>query len=254
MWPFKKRETQEERELDLTLNEEDVKKFKGKKLKFDSVKHEYSLGDTILTSVTTCIKTFFEPFDRDYWADYIANRDGKTTEEVLYEWQEQQDWGNKVHKLIENYIKKGKLKKDYPNEVLKAIDFLRSLPSAKITPEKTVFSIKWMVAGKIDVVIETPEGVILIDWKTIKKLRMENSYQQAKAPLSHLDDCNYNRYVLQLNLYKTLFEQQFGKKVIGMGIVKLADVGPLEYFPVEDFSREVGLMMDHFMKHRNRIV
>ena len=218
------------------------------------MKHEYSLGDTILTSVTDCIKTFFEPFDSDHWADYVADRDGKTTEEVLYEWQEKRDWGTKVHQLIEDYIKKGKQKKDYPHEVLEAIDlidFLRSLHDAKITPEKRVFSVEWRVAGTIDVVIETPEGVILIDWKTTKNLRMENSYRQAKAPINHLDDCNYNIYALQLNLYKAIFEQQSGKKVIKMGFVKLADAGPLEYFSVEDFSHEVNLMMKQFMISRS---
>ena len=34
MQPFKKQETQEERELDLALHEEGVEKLKGKKLKF----------------------------------------------------------------------------------------------------------------------------------------------------------------------------------------------------------------------------
>lgn len=226
----------------------------GKELKFDSVKHEYSLGDTILPSVTECIKTFFEPFDGNYWAGYVADRNGKTTEEVLCEWQEKRDWGDKVHKLIENYIKKGKQNKDYPNEVLEAIDFLRSLPDGKKTPEKIVFSTEWMVAGTIDVVIETPEGVMLLDWKTTKNLRMKNSYRQAKAPISHLDDCNYNIYALQLNLYKAIFEQQFGKKVIEIGFVKLPDVGPLEYFRVEDFSHEVDLMMKHWKRCKEQVV
>ncbi len=226
----------------------------GKKIQFDSVKHEYRLGDTILTSVTERIKTFFEPFDKNYWADYIADRDGKTREEVLYEWQEKVDWGDKVHKLIESYLKKGKQNKDYPHEVLEAIDFLRSLPDGKKTPEKIVFSEEWGVAGTIDVVIETPEGVILLDWKTTKNLRMENSYRQAKAPISHLDDCNYNIYALQLNLYKAIFEQQFGKKVTEIGFVKLPDVGQLEYFPVPDFSHEVDLMMKHWKHCKEQVV
>jgi len=253
MWPFKKQETQEEREV-IILNEEIRKsKLKGKKLKFDPVKHEYSLGDTILTGVTDCIKSFFEPFDRIYWAEYVANRDGKTTEGVLDEWQEKRMQGDKVHKLIQDYIN-GKQNEDYPNEVLKAIYFLQSLQDVKeITSEKIVYSIEWEIAGTIDVVIETSKGVILLDWKTTKNLRMDNSYRRAKSPISHLDDCNYNLYALQLNLYKSIFEQQFGKKVIEIGFVKLAEGEPLEYFSVKDLSHEIYLMMNHW-KQYNKIV
>ena len=34
--------------------------------------------------------------------------------------------------------------------------------------------------------------------------------------------------------------------MIEMGFVKLANVGPFEYFPVQDFSHEIGLMMEHW--------
>ena len=127
-----------------------------------------------------------------------------------------------------------------------AIEFLKQFSNEKLTPEMMVYSKEWMVAGTIDLVIETPQGVILLDWKTTKNLRTENSYRKAKAPIDHLDDCNYVKYALQLNFYKELFERQFRKKVIEIGFVRLTNVEPSEYFPVEDLSREVELMMDYW--------
>ncbi len=240
------KEEQENLEVNKEIN------VKEDELKFDPIKHQYLLRGNTLTSVTQCIKTFFEPFDRDYWASYVADRDGKRTEEILYQWEEKRDWGTKIHKFIEDYIN-GKQEKEYPREVLEAINFLRSLPHARMTPEMKVFSEEWMIAGTIDLVIETPEGIMLFDWKTTNNIKMENSFRQAKAPIDHLDDCNYIQYVLQLNLYKALFERYHGKKVVAMGFVKLVDTGPFEYFPVEDFSHEIGLMMEYW-KLRNRIV
>ena len=243
MWPFKKQE--EEIEL-LDLNNETIKKTKatGKKVKFDPVEHKYSIDGVELTSVTGFIKNFFEPFDRDYWANWVANRDGKITEEVLQDWKERRDYGKEIHKLIEDHIN-GKQLAEYPNEVFEAIKLLQALPIVKINSEIIVHSEDWMIAGIIDAVIETPEGIILLDWKTTRNLRMENSYRQAKDPISHLDDCNYNRYLLQLNMYRTLFEHCYGKKVIEMGFVNLPIEGAAKYFPVQDLSNSIKSMIEY---------
>ena len=226
MWPFKKREAEEEIEI-LELNNEKIKKIKaaGKKVKFDPVEHKYSIDGVELTSVTGFIKKFFEDFDRDRWARYVADRDGRMMEEVLKEWQERRDYGKKIHKLIEDHIN-GEQLEEYPNEVFEAIKLLQAIPNAKINSEIKVHSEDWMIAGIIDAVIETPEGIILIDWKTTRNLRMGNSYRQAKDPISHLDDCNYNKFLLQLNMYRALFEHCYGKKVIEMGFVNLPIEGP----------------------------
>jgi hypothetical protein len=216
-------------------------------LSFDPKKHEYSVGDAILTSVTKFIGNFFQPFDREYWADYVAKRDGKSTQEVLHEWIKKRDHGTNVHQLIEDHLK-GKYIEHYPNEVQEAIDFLQTLPSTNIIPEMKVHAMEWKLAGTIDAVIETPQGIILLDWKTTPNIKMDNPFQQAKPPIHHLDDCNYIKYALQLNMYKAILEQQ-GKKVIDMGLVKLEREKKFEHIPVKDFSTEVYLMMEHWKNH-----
>ena len=74
---------------------------------------------------------------------------------------------------------------------------------------------------------------------------MENPYEQAKSPISHLDNCNYVKYMLQLNLYKALFEKQHDKKVNNMFFVVLSNQNRSTYFPVEDLSNEINLMLKH---------
>ena len=221
------------------------------KLKFNESKHEYKLGDKVLPSVTKVIKSFFEPFDKDYWAKFIAMRDSKTKRQVLQDWKVKRDWGSKVHQLIEDHINDKRIK-NYPNEVSGAIDFLKTFNHKEITSELRVHSNEWLVAGTIDVVLETPEGVILLDWKTTKRpIRKENSFQQAKPPINHIGECNYNVYALQLNMYKALFEEAYGKKVIEIGFVILPESGPVEYFKVPDYSHEVYLMLDHWQNWRD---
>ena len=217
--------------------------MKSTKLKFNEEKHEYSVNGKVLSSVTEFISTFLEPFDRDYWSKYVADRDCNSQENILKQWEMKRDWGSKVHKLIEDHIN-GEKTEDHHNEVREAINFLKSIPHTKIKSELRVHSEELMIAGTIDVVLETPEGVMLFDWKTTSNLRMNNSFRQAKEPIEHLDDCNYVKFLLQLNLYKLLFERTYGKKVTGMGFVKLARKGEFQYFPAEDLTLEVDLMLD----------
>jgi ATP-dependent exoDNAse (exonuclease V) beta subunit len=217
------------------------------KLKFNESKHEYSLGKRKLPSVTDVISHFFEPFDKDYWAEYKADQRRVSKDTILEEWREKRDWGSKVHSLIEGHIK-GESRKNHSNEVEEAINFLKSTPHSKIESELRVYSPEWMIAGTIDVAMETPEGIMLFDWKTTSNLRMENSFRQCNRPISHLDDCNYSKFILQLNFYKALYEQSYGKKVVGMGFILLSDSEPYKYFHVDDHSEEVNSMIEHLIK------
>ena len=44
-------------------------------------------------------------------------------------------------------------------------------------------------------------GFWIDDWKTNAKLNFENKYQNLKYPLSHIADCNWNHYRIQLSFY-----------------------------------------------------
>ncbi|GAF95476.1 unnamed protein product, partial [marine sediment metagenome] len=89
---------------------------------------------------------------------------------------------------------------------------------------------EWMVwdkelkfAGSIDMVFENPDGTLQIyDWKRCKEIKKNNRWQSATtACISHLPDCNFWHYSLQLNTYKYMLEKNYGKKVTKMYLVCL---------------------------------
>lgn len=49
---------------------------------------------------------------------------------------------------------------------------------------------------------------LIMTHNTNKKISKTNIFQKMKDPISHLDDCNYNHYRLQISLYAWLLEQE----------------------------------------------
>jgi len=53
------------------------------------------------------------------------------------------------------------------------------------------------------------------DYKTNKAIKVNNPFQRMKDPISHLEDCNYNHYRLQLSLYAWMLIQH-GYEYMGL--------------------------------------
>ena len=80
------------------------------------------------------------------------------------------------------------------------------------------------IAGSIDMVYENPDGTLSIyDWKRCKEItRTTNWDQYALNPLiGHLPDTNFWHYSLQLNTYKKILEEKYGKTVSQLYLVRL---------------------------------
>jgi len=92
-----------------------------------------------------------------------------------------------------------------------------------IVPELIVHDEELGLAGTIDLVVETPDGLVLIDWKTNKKITTKG-YNNKKAlePIEDLDDCHLVKYSLQLSLYAYMLERQ-GWKIDMLLLVHLID-------------------------------
>jgi ATP-dependent exoDNAse (exonuclease V) beta subunit len=98
-------------------------------------------------------------------------------------------------------------------------------------PELKPYRTEWMIyyeelklSGSIDMIFENPDGTIQIyDWKRCKEIAYESDYGKfALTPcISHLPDTNFWHYSLQLNTYKTILEEKYGKKVTGLYLVCL---------------------------------
>lgn len=213
---------------------------------FDSKNHEYFVdGKKINYSVTGLIESFFPEFDSDYWSDKkaierIKIEGGKLTDENIYkvkkdilmEWEENRkdaaDKGTILHEKIENFYNNIEDNLDAP-EFTYFKNFIQKYP--KLKPYKTewrIFDSNLSLAGSIDMVYEKDNGdLFLFDWKRSTKIingaghLIESDYDYGFDELSHIADNSYNRYSLQLNLYKYIIESNYGKKISSMNLLIL---------------------------------
>jgi len=216
------------------------------RLTFDSKKHEYFVdGKKINYSVTGIIENFFPKFDLEYWSnkkakERIQTEGGKLSSEniskvkndILIEWEDNRkdaaDKGTILHEKIENYYNNIEDSIDAP-EFTYFKNFIKKYP--KLKPYKTewrIFDCNLSLAGSIDMVYEKDNGdLFLFDWKRSTKIvnsaghLIESDFDYGFDELSHIADNSYNRYSLQLNLYKYIIESNYGRKISSMNILVL---------------------------------
>jgi hypothetical protein len=88
---------------------------------------------------------------------------------------------------------------------------IKEAPSQKLTegiyPEHFVYLKSAALCGQSDRVEVIQQTVDIIDYKTNKEIKKEGfklwdgTRQKMTGPVSHLDDCNFNHYALQLSTY-----------------------------------------------------
>lgn len=246
-------------------------------MKFYEKEHKY-LDDENKNylSVTTLLHKF-EPYkDWNAIAEKYAKKNKRTKEDVLKEWDDNKNKasakGTKYHNEQELLlISEQGLVRD--NNICKlshvtTIEGIKEdhsviLENNTIYPEKMIWSRKYKVCGTADIV-EVVNGKINIkDFKSNKKLDFEsyNHYLHGKeklnSPLWHLDNCNWNIYQLQLNLYMFMFLQQNRKLKIGkMTILHIKfdendnAIETIEY-PVTNLQKEVKNLLDTYLTMKN---
>ncbi len=112
--------------------------------------------------------------------------------------------------------------------------------------ELLLYNDYYKVSGKADkIIIQTINGKRLVyidDYKTNENIKKKNEFQTFKSPLEHLDDCDWNKYKLQLTMYGVLLELA-GYEVVH---TQLTHVTPFGEFP-EPFDmmrKEVYTILD----------
>jgi ATP-dependent exoDNAse (exonuclease V) beta subunit len=81
-----------------------------------------------------------------------------------------------------------------------------------------------LLAGSIDMVYENDDGTLMIyDWKRSKEIKKTDNFLKFALTecISHLPDTNFWHYSLQLNTYKKMIEEKYGKKVTKLCLVCL---------------------------------
>ena len=210
-------------------------------IEFDEPTHVYTIdGDSNYKSVTTWIHDFFPHFDADkIIAKMRAGKNwnpdnkyyGMTDDEIKEGWRlngkEASELGTAMHLNIEYYYNNEPYTPGFTeskeHELFQGYlqDHLQYKP---YRTEWTVYSKKYRLAGSIDMVYidpESPNKVVLADWKRSKEIKFNNRWEKGYGPLSGVDNCNYEHYCLQLNVYRMILEKYYNKQVTDMFLVIL---------------------------------
>jgi hypothetical protein len=237
-------------------------------IEFDEGPHIYTVhGQQGYTSVTTWNHHHFSLFDADaviqgilqnrrYKTDPEYKYYGKTSEMIKAEWDKNRDSasgaGTNMHYDIECYYNELEVSND-SIEFQYFKEFLRDFPNLEHIPKTNryykegehislvPYRTEWMIyyeelklSGSVDMVFENPkDGTIQIyDWKRCKEIAYENMYGKMALTesISHLPDTNFWHYSLQLNTYKKILEEKYGKRVTGLYLVCLHPDNPYKTY------------------------
>jgi ATP-dependent exoDNAse (exonuclease V) beta subunit len=137
------------------------------------------------------------------------------------------------------------------------INFVRDFPDLKpYRTEWTVYHDDVKISGSIDMIYENPDGTLSIyDWKRAKLITRINNFNKFALPpqICHLPDSNFWHYALQLNTYKAIIEQKYGKIVKNLFLVRLhpdAEEKNYELIELPDLSTEIK---DLFMERKKQL-
>lgn len=175
-------------------------------------------------------------FNRDILEAHSINENNFNIEKqaILDTWQSENkkscERGTKIHAQLENSFYKKKKNIDLAKyQVGGKFECIKD--STQLDLENGVYPeylISWdspsgklHVAGQIDLIAKKGNSIVILDWKTNKKLDLKGFYDsktkkttKMKFPLNSLDECNYSHYNLQLSTYAYMLTQKYPEFVI----------------------------------------
>ena len=189
-------------------------------------------------SVTEIVGDYFEAFDKHTIANNLVSNNPKymhlQAEDLIAKWDAARDYGTKIHKEIEDYLKESK----YPEEVksVYAVEWLKKYQlksDVDIFSEIKVYSTELNIAGSIDILAHDKKADTyeVIDWKTSKNIETKSfKNKMGTHPVtSNLQDCKFVHYSLQLSFYRYLLEQYYGLTINNQLIAHLKEDGCTGY-------------------------
>lgn len=182
--------------------------------------HTYQLGERDFTSVSKVLHSLEKPKNWKAIAKKYATKVGKTTEQVEAMWKEENEKsiirGKEYHSRKQNQLiiagfaqrrnVECTVKYYLPSGgKLHQPDF--RLEDSTIYTELMLWDEDSGISGTADEVEVINNTIYVNDHKTNKEIKKEGFYvhnvgkEKLLAPVNHLDDCNWNKYCLQLSLY-----------------------------------------------------
>ena len=228
------------------------------RLSYNEHTHTYST-DTChnFRNVTTVSKKPFKGFNANKVAMRCSQSRnpkyiGKSATTIKKGWENARKNGTLLHHAIELGLNDGYATVD--ESIESEFDFFISWMNNKENvgwePYRTewrIFDEELKVAGTLDALFVDSEGKFhLCDWKRCKAIH-KHAYKNSRSVVegfTHLIDCNFNHYAIQLNIYKYILERCYGVKVSTMRIVNLHPAFKnYQEFLVPEMSQEVQCLL-----------
>lgn len=221
------------------------------------------------SSVSKKLNSIQEPFDRQgislNMARGQARKSGRSVQdeqvEILSSWDknlnDSLDKGNWIHDGLENFHKLGTCDPKLDPVVKQLKPLYNSY--FKVYTEVLLFDRENMVAGQTDLVVQRQKGMTglfdFYDYKTNQKKGIQfDSIGRKKdpwkhynkfflPPFEHLEDCNYNRYSLQLSMYALMAVRLYGIKVGKLAMIFVDNNLRVRRFPVPYMMRDAEVLL-----------
>lgn len=227
--------------------------------------HQYfnKLTNEEYQSVSHVIDEYKDHFDADKMSKLVAKKKGMSQEEVLKEWDQIRDFacdrGTNLHEALENFIKFGEVDKNYKKVIESYINCVSKIINEnelkQIYSEILFYNHDTKIAGTSDICwVHNDETFTIGDFKTNKKFRYFSEYKNwMKYPISHLMECEFNKYTIQLSLYAYMCEVLTNKKCRGLIILYLnPDTGKFEPIHCNYLKHEIIMLLRDYKKHHQK--
>jgi len=230
--------------------------------------HVYFLDGSCenVISSTGFIHAFFSDFDADKQAaetltsvTFTKSKKNKnykyfgceTVQDLQQSWTKSRDLGIRLHGVIERYLN-GDPYTVEPENVQCFQQFLNFYNDKKFITwevcrtEWAIFDPETRLAGKVDYLGKREDGTyVMLDWKRVENIpdccfnrfrRPPRPAEKGYGVCSDMDNCKFNTYSLQQNLYKKILEKNYGIRVSKMLLVQC-------HPSIKDVKQKDGTMM-----------
>jgi hypothetical protein len=234
-----------------------------KNIRLHTKSHIYTVnGDSDYISVTTWNKSHFKKFNADLVIKKMMNSkkwdtspyNGMTPSQIKTQWKDcgikASCAGTRMHYQIECYYNDMDIEID-TLEMEYFEQFDNSL-GTNLIPYRT----EWMIydpilklAGSVDMLFtnDQDDTLHIYDWKRSKKICKTNYYDSSAITpcISHLPNCNFWHYALQLNTYKYIIEKHY-QKIISKMVIVICHPNNDSFISLEipDLSKEINDLME----------
>jgi hypothetical protein len=231
------------------------------------------------TSVTTWNHSHFPVFNADLIIENMMKGKGwkeghkywgLTPEQIKSQWDSNKDAvagaGTNLHFEIECFNNDKRFQFEYTNKELYEIymcdkkieheakpiewkyfiNFIKDMSHLKpYRTEWIIYDEDVKISGSIDMVYENHDGTLSIyDWKRCKNITSVNNFDKFAIPkqICHLPDSNFWHYALQLNTYKYIIENKYGKIIKDLYLVRLhpdAEENNYELIELPHLNKEI---------------